>query len=323
MPENQALWYVGENRAELRSEPMPVPAVGQVIVKARFSGVSRGTERLVASGHVPLSEHSRMRCPHQAGEFSFPVKYGYALCGAIEDGPKKQLGQRVFVLHPHQKFSRVAVSAAHLIPGDVPLRRAALAANMETAVNVLWDAAVMPGEKVLVIGGGVLGLLIAGLLSRTHKNEVVVVDINPNRRTETEALGASFMRPQDTLSEFSVVIHTSATEDGLRRALECAAPDGRIIEASWFGDKKIALPLGEAFHSRRLRIISSQVGAIPPSHRSRWTPAQRIQEALSHLRDDKFDALITNQIRFEESSEKLPKLFADGEKGLMTVLSYE
>jgi threonine dehydrogenase-like Zn-dependent dehydrogenase len=263
-----------------------------------------------------------MRCPYQEGAFPFPVKYGYALAGEIVDGPSEILGQRVFALHPHQELACIASSHLHELPEDVPLRRAVLAANTETAVNVLWDTSALPGERVLVVGGGVLGLLVASLVAQTDKNEITVVDINPARGDVARALGVAFASPEGAPRDQDIVIHTSATESGLKMALQCAAPEGRIIEASWYGDRQVSLPLGEAFHSRRLRLISSQVGAIPLSHRGKWTPKQRMQKALNHLRDDKFDVLITDEIKFSDAPAALPRILARDSPGLMTTIRY-
>lgn len=318
----QALWYVEESRAELRPSNVPEPKAGEVLVKAHFSGISRGTERLVFNGRIPRSEHTRMRCPYQEGAFPFPVKYGYALAGEIVDGPAEALGQRVFTLHPHQELACFARSHLHEIPEDVPLRRAVLAANTETAVNVLWDASPSPGERILVVGGGVLGLLVAGLAAQTGENEVAVVDIKPARVDVARALGLAFADPESAPRNQDVVIHTSATEAGLRTALQCAAPEGRIIEASWYGDREVSLPLGEAFHSQRLRLISSQVGAIPLSHREEWTPKQRMRKALNHLRDETLDVLITEEIEFSNVPAALPQVLAHDSPGLMTAIRY-
>ena len=322
MPRSQALWYAGLDRIEVRAIDVPPPKAGEVIVKTQVSGISRGTERLVFHGRVPASEYSRMRCPYQEGDFPFPIKYGYALVGEVVGGPHERLGQRVFVLHPHQGLACIAAAHIHPVPGSVPSPRAALAANAETAVNVIWDADIVPGERVLIVGGGVLGLLTTAIVAQLGENEVTVVDVNSTRADVAKTFGAQFAVPESAPGEQHVVIHTSATEAGLKQALQCAAADGRIIEASWYGDRAVPLPLGEAFHSRRLRLISSQVGAIPPSHRARWTPAQRVQKALDHLQDDKFDALITNEINFGDAPAALPEVLANGSSGLMTVLRY-
>jgi len=321
MPQSDAIWYVGKSAVEIRPGVLN-SAPGSVRVAARFSGVSRGTERLVFQGRVPLSEHQRMRCPHQEGAFPFPVKYGYALVGVIEDGPKERIGENVFLLHPHQRLAEVSVSAVHSLPADLPLRRAALAANMETAVNVSWDAEAAPGDRVLIVGGGVLGLLIAGVLARMPGTAVTVTDINPARKVVAEKMGAAFALPAAVPQDQDIVIHTSATGEGLRLSLESAGTEARVVEASWYGDKEVSVALGGAFHSRRLTLVSSQVGAVALAHRARWTTARRMGKALELLRDARFDALITDEIAFADAPAALPKVFAEDSPGLMTVLRY-
>ncbi len=320
MPRSEALWYVAEGRVACRAVDVPLPGDGQVLVRARFSGVSRGTERLVLKGCVPASEHGRMRCPHQEGDFPFPVKYGYALVGAIESGPRA--GENVFVLHPHQQLACVPLAEAISLPPELPPRRAALAANMETALNVIWDADVVPGSRVLVIGGGVLGLLIASLAAAVPGTHVTVADIDPSRAGVAGKLGAAFSAPSAAPEDQDIVIHTSASEDGLRRALACAGYEATVVEASWHGDRLVSLPLGEAFHSRRLKLISSQVGAVPAARRARWTTGRRLQAALALLCNDAFDALITGELAFSDVPDHLPRVLTEGSSGLMTVLRY-
>lgn len=318
---NEALWYVAAGRIARKAVAMQSAAPHEAIVAAHFSGVSRGTERLVLHGKVPVSEHERMRCPHQEGAFPFPVKYGYALSGVVIEGPEDRIGQNVFVLHPHQRRACVPLSALRPLPADLPLRRACLAANMETALNITWDAAITPGSRVLIIGGGVLGLLTAGVVAAIAQTSVTVSDLDPTRATLANKMGATFALPDDAPKDQDIVIHTSATETGLRQALSCAAFEGKIVEASWYGDTPVSLPLGQEFHSRRLRLISSQVGAVPASHRGEWSMAQRMGAALDLLRDDRYDALITNELPFTDAPEQLPSVL-DKSAGLMTVLRY-
>lgn len=311
MPKSEAIWYVGEGRTELRA--VTLPATG-VKVTALYSGISRGTERLVFQGGVPASEHQRMRCPHQEGDFPFPVKYGYALVG------KTETGEHAFVLHPHQREVVVGSEWLNILPKDLPPRRACLAANMETALNVVWDAHVAAGDRVVIVGGGVLGLLIAGIAARIPGTAVTVSDIDASRAAAAQKMGAAFATtpPRDQ----DIVIHTSASAAGLAVALSCAGTEARVVEASWYGDKAIAAPLGEAFHSRRLQLISSQVGSIPASHRARWSHARRMAMALDLLRDERFDALITGEIAFADAPEKIPNVLAGNAAGLMTLIRY-
>lgn len=306
----------------MRPVEFPPGNGARLFVRTLFSGVSRGTERLISNGQVPPSEHDRMRCPHQSGDFPFPVLYGYALVGVVEEGPADRLGQAVFVLHPHQDRICVPGIEAHPLPPGVPPRRAVLAANMETALNVVWDAGIAPGDHVLVVGGGVIGLLVAGLAVRIAGTLVTVVDVDPSRSAIAARLGAAFALPAEAPGEQDVVVHASASEEGLCLALARAGTEAKVVEASWFGSGTVSLPLGEAFHSRRLRIISSQVGAAPAARRARWTNARRLDTALALLGDEAFDSLITGEIAFAEAPTLLPAALTAGGDGLMTVLAY-
>ncbi len=286
-----ALWHVAPGVAELR--PCAEPQ-GERIVTARASGISRGTERLVHHGRVPASQRDAMRGPMQEGEFPFPVKYGYAVVG------QDQHGARVFCLHPHQSRFGIPSALCTPIPDAVPDHRAVLGANMETALNILWDAAPLPGERALVIGAGVVGLLAAFLLARIPGLQVTVTDTDPARRAIAESFGARFTAPSDAPVEQELIIHASASESGLRLALDRAAFEARIVEASWFGDKEPALPLGAAFHQRRLRLLSTQVGAVSPAMRGRRSHGQRMALALSLLEDRRLDALLGPFIPFQD-----------------------
>ena len=300
----RALWTVAPGRAELRAEALPARAPDQALVRTRVTGISRGTERLVLQGRVPESQYPVMRAPLMAGDFPFPVKYGYSAVGVVEAGASQ--GQRVFCLHPHQDCFLAPASMCIPIPDTVPDARAALAANMETAVNIVWDARPLAGERVLVIGAGVIGLLAAYLIARIPGTEVVVTDIDPTRRALAQNLGAQFAAPEDAPGERDLIIHASAAPAGLRHALSLCAFEARIVEASWFGDRDVPLPLGEAFHARRLSIISSQVGAVAPAMRGRRTYAERLGLALSLLADPRLDALVGPETAFED----LPAAYA-------------
>jgi threonine dehydrogenase-like Zn-dependent dehydrogenase len=318
MRDAKALWYAAKGRIELRDEKIAARD-GALVIRALYSGISRGTERLVFNGQVPASEFERMRCPRQEGAFPFPVKYGYALVGTVESGDLA--GSPVFLLHPHQNLVTAMESEVHLVPDGVPPRRAVLAANMETALNVVWDSGLSAGDRVTVVGGGVLGLLIASLVAAMPGTVTTVVDIDAARGPVAAALGAAFAAPEDAPHDQDVVIHTSATEAGLRLALKSAGQDSRIIEASWYGDRSVSLPLGEAFHARRLSLISSQVGALPPARVPRWTYRRRLGTALRLLRNEALDALITGEIAFGDAPIALPKTF-ETNAGLMTVINY-
>jgi threonine dehydrogenase-like Zn-dependent dehydrogenase len=304
----RALWTVAPGRCEIRAEALPPRAPDQALVRTLATGISRGTERLVLAGRVPDSQRAAMRCPLQAGEFPFPVKYGYSAIGIVEDGPEALRGRRVFCLHPHQDRFLAPAAMCAPVPEDVPDARAVLAANMETAVNVLWDARPLAGERALVIGAGVVGLLVASLLARMPGMEVTVCDIDARRRAAAEALGARFAAPEDAPGERDLIIHASADPAGLRRALDLAGFEGRIVEASWFGTREASLPLGEAFHAKRLSIVSTQVGAVAPAMRGRRTHAERLALALTLLADARLDALAGPVTRFEDLPVAMPRL---------------
>jgi len=269
-PAARALWYVAPGKACLRPAALAEPAPGLVRVRTLFSGISRGTERLVFEGRVGESERERMRAPLQEGDFPFPVKYGYCAVGDIEAGPPSLLGRTVFALHPHQDRFVVPETALMPVPDGIPARRAVLAANMETALNALWDSAAGPGDRIVVIGAGLVGMLVAALAAGLPGADVWVVDLCPERRALAEMLGARFALAADAPADADVVFHASQSGDGLALAIGLAGAEARIVELSWYGSGAVTLPLGGAFHSQRLRIIASQVGQVAASRRPRW-----------------------------------------------------
>ncbi|MFG2126458.1 zinc-binding alcohol dehydrogenase [Streptomyces sp. NPDC048751] len=308
----RAFWLSSPGAGEIRDVDLPNPGEGEVVVRALYSGVSRGTETLVFRGGVPESQHAAMRAPFQEGDFPAPVKYGYLAVGEVEEGPRELVGRTVFSLYPHQTRYVVPVSAVTPVPENVPAERAVLAGTVETAVNALWDAAPLVGDRIAVVGGGMVGCSVAALLARFPGVRVQLVDADPARAKVAQALGVDFAAPADALDGCDLVVHASATEQGLARSLELLRPEGTVLELSWYGDRQVSLPLGEAFHSRRLVIRSSQVGTVSPARRSSRTYADRLALALELLADPALDALVTGESAFEELPEVMPKL-ASGE----------
>jgi threonine dehydrogenase-like Zn-dependent dehydrogenase len=297
----------------IRDEPLPIAGPTDATVRTLFTGVSRGTESLVFSGAVPESERARMRAPFQAGEFPAPVKYGYCNVGQVESGPKTLLGRRVFSLFPHQTRFVVPVSALNPLPDDVPSGRAVLAANMETAVNGVWDAGVQPGDRVAVIGAGAVGCLVAWLAGQIPGSDVWLVDTNRSRAEVAGALGVRFAHPDEAPGERDLVIHASGSPAGLTTALSLCAFEATVLELSWFGSRQVALPLGEAFHAKRLSIRASQVGHVATSHRARWDYRRRMELAISFLSAPVLDVLITGESPFEDLPLVMTAL-ADGSR---------
>jgi threonine dehydrogenase-like Zn-dependent dehydrogenase len=302
----RALWHLGAGVSAIRQEQLRAPGAGEVLVRATHTALSRGTERLVWGGRVPVSEAEAMRAPHQAGEFTFPVKYGYCAVGEVVDGEAGWIGQRVFALHPHQDLFVLPTSAVARVPADVPSSRAVLAANVETALNALWDGAAAPGMRIAVVGAGTVGSLIAWLAGRLPGCEVTLVDIAPRRACVAASLGVGWALPHEAPADCDLVFHASASAAGLNTAIGCAGDEARVVEASWYGNERVELGLGAAFHSRRLTLMSSQVGRVAPAMRSRWTHARRLAKALSLLADPLPDVLLAPPVAFEQ----LPQCFA-------------
>jgi NADPH:quinone reductase-like Zn-dependent oxidoreductase len=304
----RALWIAAAGRAELRDEPEPL---GEVVVETVFTGISRGTEALVFAGRVPEAERARMRCPLQAGDFPFPVRYGYAAVGRAVAGPPGLAGRDLFVLHPHQNRFAAPAAMCALLPDGVPAHRAVLAANMESALNVVWDAGAAPCDRVAVIGAGVVGALAGWLCARAPGAEVTLVDVNPERAALATALGCRFAAPGGAPRDCDLVIHASGTGAGLAAALEAAGTEATVIEASWHGDSAPAVPLGGAFHSRRLRLVSSQVGRVPAARAPRWSTRRRLGAALGLLRAAELDALISGETAFEDLPDRYGAILDD------------
>ena len=307
----RAFWIVAPGRGEIRTESLARPSSADVLVRTMFSGVSRGTEALVFQGRVPESEHQRMRAPFQAGQFPAPVKYGYASVGRVEHGPPHLVNRHVFTLYPHQTLYVVPALAVHVVPDSVPAARAVLAANLETAVNVLWDASPHVGDRIVIVGGGTVGCLVAWLAGRMPGCDVELVDINPRRASIARALGVRFAAADGASENADVVVHASGSPAGLELALRIAGFEATIVEASWYGSGRVPVPLGEAFHAKRLTLKSSQVGTVAASQRARWDTARRMGLALALLADPVLDGLITGESDFDALPDVMARLASD------------
>jgi threonine dehydrogenase-like Zn-dependent dehydrogenase len=320
--EAAAFWLREPGAGEIRPVTVADPGPGEVLVRTRYSGISRGTETLVFRGGVPASQYAAMRAPYQEGDFPGPVKYGYLNVGVVEQGPPELLGRTVFCLYPHQTAYVVPAGAVVAVPDGVPPGRAVLAGTVETAVNALWDAAPLVGDRVTVVGGGMVGCCVAALLARFPGARVQLVDADPARAAVAAVLGVEFARPADAAEGRDLVVHASATAAGLQRSLELLAADGTVVELSWYGDREVSLALGGAFHSRRLSIRGSQVGTVAPPRRASRTAGDRLTLALELLRDPAFDALITGESRFDQLPDVLAGLAAGAIPALCHRVSY-
>jgi len=322
----RAFWMVEPLRGAILPEELPALGPDQVRVRTVCSGVSRGTESLVFRGGVPPSQYAAMRAPFQTGDFPGPVKYGYLAVGVVEEGPTALVGRTVFCLHPHQTRFVVPADAVAPVPDDVPPARAVLAGTVETAVNALWDAAPLVGDRVAVVGAGMVGCSVARLVAQVPGTRVVLVDVDPSRRAVADRLGVDFALAGEAVRPdggYDLVVHCSATSAGLQLSLDLLGGEGTVLELSWYGDTQVQLALGGAFHSDRLAIRASQVGAVAAARRSRRSTSDRLALALELLRDPAFDALVTGRSPFDELPAVMSRL-ADGSlPALCHVIDYE
>jgi threonine dehydrogenase-like Zn-dependent dehydrogenase len=307
----RAFWVREPGAGEIRRVPLPEPGPGDAVVRTLHSAISRGTETLVFRGGVPPSQHDAMRAPFQDGDFPGPVEYGYLNVGVVEAGPPDLTGRTVFCLYPHQTAYVVPAGALVVVPDDVPARRAVLAGTVETAVNALWDAAPLVGDRIAVVGAGMVGCCVARLLARFPGVEVTLVDVDDTRSEVAARLGVGFAGPAEAPAGRDLVVHTSATAAGLQLSLDLLAREGTALELSWYGDKDVTLALGGAFHSGRLAVRASQVGLVAPARRGSRAPRDRLALSLDLLRDPAFDALLTGSSPFAELPDVMARL-ADG-----------
>lgn len=316
----EAFWITAPGRGEIRPVSLPAPGPDEVLVRTLWSGVSRGTESLVFRGQVPADQAEAMRAPYQDGDFGDAVKYGYLNVGVVEAGPESLVGRTVFCLYPHQTAYVVPVAAVVPLPDQVPAARGVLTGSVETAVNALWDAGPLVGDRIAVLGAGMIGCCVARLLVQIPGVDVVLADPVPARAAVAAALGVPFAAPQDVPPDRDLVFHASATAAGLERSLELLGRDGTVLELSWYGDRPVPLRLGGWFHSRRLTIRSSQVGTVAPARAGRRTHSDRLAIAAGLLADPAFDALLLPPRPFAELPAVLAELAETG--GLCQLIEY-
>lgn len=314
-----AFWICSPGHAEIRDVDIPDPGPDDVLVRTLHTGVSRGTETLVFRGEVPASQHDLMRAPFQEGNFPGPVKYGYLNVGVVEQGPAGLVGRTVFCLYPHQTRYVVPASAVTPVPDGIPSGRAVLAGTVETAVNAVWDAAPLIGDRIAVVGAGMVGSCVAGVLAGLPGARVELVDVDPGRAAVAEAFGVGFATPERAAGDCDLVVHASASEAGLARSLELLAPGGQVVELSWYGDRQVRVPLGEFFHSRRLVVRGSQVGTVG---RARRTFADRLALAMELLANPAFDVLITGDSDFADLPGVLSRLSGGEPSALCVRINY-
>ncbi|MEM9277847.1 MAG: zinc-binding alcohol dehydrogenase [Pseudomonadota bacterium] len=324
------LSYSAPYKAAIETVQIPEIKAENVLLKTLFSGISRGTESLVYAGKVPESEWKRMRCPFMSGSFAFPVTYGYAcVCEVIGLGEKTsglKPGDRVFVLHPHQDIFSVPESSCNLLPPSIPTSRAVLSANMETALNAVWDAEISGNPFCAIIGAGVVGLITAHAVRKVAGLDPVIFDLKPEKERHATEMGFRFINSsgidKTEIQDFELIFHTSASAGGLQSAIDMAAFEAKIIEMSWYGENPVSLNLGGAFHSKRLKILSSQVGTIASAKRNKLDYAGRMQQAITLLDDPRLDTLLGSAIDFHDLPNHLHDIFSPQSDVLCQVIEY-
>lgn len=330
-----ALWFPRARTVELRREVLPAPGPGEVRVRALASGLSHGTEMLVYRGEVPAGtglDLSTLR-----GSFAFPISYGYASVGrvvsAAEDVDAPRPGDLVFVHHPHQTGYVVPASLPVILPADLPPELGVFLANVETAINVMLDAHPRLGERVVIFGQGVVGLLLTQLARRTGVERIVTVDPIPLRRELSLRVGADVsLAPGDSVAAklrdltggvgADLAVEASGNPAALAAALNCVAAEGTVVVSSWYGTKEVTLPLGEAFHRGRIRLVSSQVGSIDPALTARWNHRRRLDLARDLLPTLLLAPLITHRVPFVDAAEAYALVDRHHGESVQVVLSY-
>ncbi len=318
----RAYWTLRPGVGSIAEVSLRPPGPGEALVRTLHTGISRGSETLVHRGAVPPEIAEAMRAPFQIGDLPGPVVYGYLSVGVVEQGPAEWVGRRVFALVPHQDRYVVPVTALAPVPDAVPSPRAVLAGTVETALNAVWDAGPRWGDRVAVVGAGMVGACVAALLRDFPLQQLTLVDHDPERADLAAALGVSLVGPDELGDDLDLVVHCSATEDGLRAGLAALGVEGTLVEVSWYGAQDVRVPLGGAFHSRRLSIRGSQVGSVAPARRARRSTADRLRLALEELADPVYDTLLTGRCAFEDLPQTIVAMARGEITGLCHVVDY-
>ena len=336
MPEQTSLsvWFPSAREVELRSETVPDVGPEEVRLEAIASAISHGTEMLVYRGQVP--DGLDLDLPTLRGSFNFPIKYGYASVGrVVEAGARVTClarGDAAFVHHPHQSTYVVPATMPVRLAGDLDPTLGVFLANVETATNVVVDAAPRLGERVAVFGQGVVGLLITQLLRRTGVSQIIVVEPVARRRELACDVGADVALGAHSAAEairdltdglgVDLAIEASGSPAALDPALDALAFGGTCVVCSWYGTKPVELKLGGAFYRRRLRIVSSQVSTIDAGLQPRWTHQRRLSLARDLLPNLKLSSLISHRIPFERAAEAFALVDQQLEQAVQVVLTY-
>lgn len=320
--ETKALWHLSESCTVLKTAEIE-PRNHSCLIKSLYSLISTGTERLIAQGKVPEELHKAMKVPYMQGSFNFPLTYGYSIVGEIIEGPESLTGNFVHIMHPHQSYFYAHKKDFTVLPEGFPVRRAILASNLETVINAIWDGKVMLGEKILVIGFGIIGALLCQVLSTFPAMKPVVLEKNKFRCKKAQSMGFDVITsPSEPKASYDLAFNTSGHEDALQICIDHVGYEGKVVELSWYGNQNININLGSSFHHLRKKIISSQVSQIPGHMRNRWDHNRRKRLVIDMLNDARFDELLSEEIDFDDSPEFFQRLRKRPVDPIATIIKY-
>jgi 2-desacetyl-2-hydroxyethyl bacteriochlorophyllide A dehydrogenase len=339
-----AVWFPRRRAVELREEEVPSVGPDEIRVRTLASGISQGTEMLVYRGDVDSG--LALDLPTLSGSFALPIKYGYASVGQIEEagsqigledsrfqGQRIKEGDLVFVHHPHQTEFVVPASMAVVLPETLDPECGVFFANAETALNVVLDAHPRLGDRIVIFGQGVVGLLITQMTRLAGARPIIAVEPAKKRQELSRLAGAdAVLDPQENLGEqvrdltdgigADIVIEASGNPEALTQALDCAATQGMVVVCSWYGTKSVSVPLGGHFHRGRLRIVSSQIGMLDPGIQPRWSRDRRASTARDLLEQLELLPLITHRIPFADAAEAYRIVDEHPDDAVQVVLTY-
>lgn len=339
----RAIWFDSPGRIVVRQEPLPEPQPGQVLVETKFSAISPGTEMLFYRGQVPPDMTIDSAIPELARPVTYPLKYGYACVGkvikAAEQADPAWTGRMVFAFHPHESHFWAEPEQLLPVPPGLSPEQATLLPNMETAVSLIMDGAPLLGERVIVYGQGIVGLLTTFLLARFPLACLIAVDPIRLRRSRAQEIGAHMaLDPNDPEyaaqlkralgttngpSGADLVFELSGNPQALNDAINHAGFHGRIVVGSWYGAKRAPIDLGGHFHRNRIRLISSQVSTVNPVHAGRWDKSRRLEFAWAMLQSVSAGELITHRFGLDRAADAYSLVDQHPNQSIHVLINYQ
>ena len=301
--ETYSLWLENKNKPKIKKKLLrPSNKPNTLIIKTLYSGISKGTEKLVSSGFVGKDQYKIMKSPFQEGTFSFPIKYGYINVGKVINGPKKLLHKNTFALYPHQDLFEINSKEVQILNESNNPKKYLLTANMETAINIFWDTQASNKDKIVIVGMGSVGILTAYYFKLQNYKNVFICDSNLKKKKFATLLGLNF-KDFKSIKDIDVVINTTSNYQIINKSFNKLNLEGKIVEASWYGNKKGIINLGGNFHSKRLKLISTQVSNIPKYLSNKHNYKSRLKLAIKALSSNKLLKLVNTESHFNNLEE--------------------